>query len=243
MSESGVPRPYYRVDPKPFCISMQAALRIRSRPSRPVLLRQRSYISIHEPRWLTYTCSGPTDPMIESYITTYDGLVATYHLEGALSHTAPVVVLTASSLHPQTIWAENVNMLRTSASDSRIVIFTTPLRSRTIDPNRTTPDTFDFLEADLTALFTALRISKAELLIGVGLAGPTVGRPGFTSIQEHELFPPKLRSMCKHGCLFTTETLGQLEQVLGLTCKSMNGADMGKSLEENGGLPVKALIS
>lgn len=29
----------------------------------------------------------------------------------------------------------------------------------------------------------------------------------------------------------------------GGSCKSMNGADMGKSLEENGGLPVKALIS
>jgi len=112
-------------------------------------------------------------PVIESFITTPDGVDLPYRLEGSPSPTAPLLVLSNSILVDYTIWDDFVtHFLRRTHNRYRVLRYNTRGRNP-LPPASTAPITLDTLTADLFALLDALRAPTASL-VGVSLGGATV---------------------------------------------------------------------
>ncbi|SLM39857.1 Dimeric alpha-beta barrel [Lasallia pustulata] len=110
---------------------------------------------------------------IESYVTTPDGVVLPYRLEGSPSQNAPLIVLSNSILVDWGIWDSFVAAFFSSSQNRkyRVLRYLTRGRShRCGDQNITV----DVLASDITVLLDALRIPKAAAVIGVSLGGATV---------------------------------------------------------------------
>ncbi|KAF2134937.1 alpha/beta-hydrolase [Dothidotthia symphoricarpi CBS 119687] len=111
-------------------------------------------------------------PLIQSYITTADGVQIPYRLEGATDPNAPLLVLSNCILVDHTIWDDFVAHFLKLAPAYRILRYDARGRNA-LPPSSTSPVTVDVLAADIIALLDALR-AKTASLIGVSLGGATV---------------------------------------------------------------------
>ncbi|XPS68809.1 hypothetical protein M3J09_001090 [Ascochyta lentis] len=110
-------------------------------------------------------------PVIESAITTPDGVNLPYRLEGSTDPSAPLLVLANSILVDYGIWDDFVTSFLELAPHYRILRYNT--RGRTTLPKDTiTPITIDTLTTDVITLLDALRVKTASI-IGVSLGGAT----------------------------------------------------------------------
>ncbi|KFY77638.1 hypothetical protein V499_03033 [Pseudogymnoascus sp. VKM F-103] len=107
---------------------------------------------------------------IESYITTRDGVALPYRLEGSSDPQAPLIVLSNSILVDYHIWDGFVAAFLAENKKYRIVRYLT--RGR-LDACGDQPITVDLLASDIIDVLDALRVPKAEAVIGVSLGGAT----------------------------------------------------------------------
>lgn len=111
-------------------------------------------------------------PIIESFITTPDGVTLPYRLEGSTSPTAPLLILSNSILVDHTIWDDFVSsFLALTHSSHRILRYNTRGRT-TLPPTSTSPVTLSTLTTDVISLLDALRVNSAAI-VGVSLGGAT----------------------------------------------------------------------
>lgn len=110
-------------------------------------------------------------PIIESKITTPDGVNLSYRLEGSSDPDAPLLVLSNSILVDYTIWDDFVTSFLTSKPNYRVLWYNTRGRE-TLPPNTIAPITVDVLADDVITLLDALRAKTANI-VGVSLGGAT----------------------------------------------------------------------
>jgi pimeloyl-ACP methyl ester carboxylesterase len=112
-------------------------------------------------------------PVIESFITTPDGVNLSYRLEGSTDPNAPLLVLSNSILVDYGIWDDFVEQfLQLTNSHYRVLRYNTRGRT-TLPSDNTTAIDVDVLAKDVISLLDALRVKRASL-IGVSLGGATV---------------------------------------------------------------------
>ncbi|TLD17009.1 uncharacterized protein PgNI_01653 [Pyricularia grisea] len=117
----------------------------------------------------TKTITG-SSASIDSFVTTSDGLVLPYRLEGNPSPSAPTVALSNSLLTSMHMWDAFVAILKAERPDLRILRYDTRGRHA---GTPATPATLTMLADDIDTLLTALRIPKLHALIGVSMGGAT----------------------------------------------------------------------
>jgi len=113
-------------------------------------------------------------PAIESIVTTTDGVVLPYRLEGNPNPQAPLLLLINSILVNHTIWTPFLQSFLPANPQYRILRYDARGRSALPStPNPNTPVTIELLTADAITLLDALRIPRATGVIGVSLGGAT----------------------------------------------------------------------
>jgi pimeloyl-ACP methyl ester carboxylesterase len=118
-------------------------------------------------------------PVIESFVTTQDGVQLPYRLEGSTEPDAPVLVLSNSILVDYGIWDDFVTQfLQLTNNKYRILRYSTRGRN-TLPSNSTSLITIDTLTKDVITLLDALRIKQASL-VGVSLGGATALNAGLS---------------------------------------------------------------
>lgn len=123
-----------------------------------------------DPDGNTSTVPG-SDPVLNSYITTPDGLTLPYRLEGNPSPRAQTVAFCNSLLTSLHMWDPLVAILKRSRPDLRILRYDT--RGRHAVPQPPTPATLEALSSDLAHLLDALRVPTLHALVGVSMGGAT----------------------------------------------------------------------
>ncbi|KAI0185333.1 Alpha/Beta hydrolase protein [Xylaria flabelliformis] len=116
----------------------------------------------------TFTTNSPS-PVIESYITTPDGLTIPYRLEGNPDPKAPTIAFCNSLLTSLHMWDHFIEIFKAKRPQYRILRY--DFRGRHSIPSPPQPSTLDILADDINSLLTALRIPKLEALIGVSMGG------------------------------------------------------------------------
>ncbi|KAI1164738.1 Alpha/Beta hydrolase protein [Nemania serpens] len=116
------------------------------------------------------TTNSPS-PVIESSITTPDGLSIPYRLEGNPDPKAPTVAFCNSLLTSLHMWDRFIEIFKAKRPGYRILRY--DLRGRHSIPHPPRPSTLDILADDINALLVALRIPKLHTLIGVSMGGAT----------------------------------------------------------------------
>ncbi|CAD6446076.1 d87e51cb-2696-4179-93d7-b8d73ce5c852-CDS [Sclerotinia trifoliorum] len=111
--------------------------------------------------------------VIESYITTQDGVELPYRLEGSADPTAPLIVLSNSILVTYSIWTPFVQAFLASPTGKNYRILRYNTRGRTSNAG-SLPISIDLLASDIIHILNTLRVPKAACLIGVSLGGVTV---------------------------------------------------------------------
>ncbi|CAO2653864.1 Nn.00g105970.m01.CDS01 [Neocucurbitaria sp. VM-36] len=118
-------------------------------------------------------------PVIESFVTTPDGVQIPYRLEGSADPNAPVLVLSNSILVDYGIWDDFVTrFLHLTKNKYRILRYNTRGRNA-LSPASIAPVTLDTLTTDVITLLDALRIKQASIT-GVSLGGATALNAGLT---------------------------------------------------------------
>ncbi|KAL4874446.1 Thiolase, N-terminal domain-containing protein [Aspergillus karnatakaensis] len=120
----------------------------------------------------TRTLPSTTNPAVESFITTSDGVELQYRLEGSTNPHAPILLLSNSILVDYTIWDSFVSKFLSEERNKKYRVLRYNTRGRETYASET-PVTVDVLASDVIALLDALRIPSATL-IGVSLGGVTV---------------------------------------------------------------------
>ena len=110
--------------------------------------------------------------VIESYITTKDGAIIPYRLEGSSAPDAPLVLLSNSILVDWGIWDDFVDAFFASKENTEYRVLRYNTRGRSKDCGSQAVN-LDVLTSDVVSLLDALRVSKAALLMGVSLGGAT----------------------------------------------------------------------
>lgn len=110
-------------------------------------------------------------PIIESKITTSDGVDLSYRLEGSTGPDAPLLVLSNSILVDYGIWDDFVKSFINLAPRYRILRYNTRGRS-SLPASSIAPITIDVLADDVITLLDALRVKTASI-VGVSLGGAT----------------------------------------------------------------------
>jgi len=118
----------------------------------------------------TFTGNDPF-PVIESSITTPDGLSIPYRLEGNPDPGAPTIVFCNSLLTSLHMWDRFIDIFKQQRPKFRILRY--DFRGRHSVPQRPQPATLDILADDLSHLLEALRIPELDTLIGVSMGGAT----------------------------------------------------------------------
>ena len=116
-------------------------------------------------------------PALESYVTTSDGAILPYRLEGGGSsdETGPVIVLVNSILTTWGIWDSFVAKFFENPQNQHYRVLRYNSRGRYSPCGaESTSITVDTLASDLVALLDALRIPAAAAAVGVSLGGATV---------------------------------------------------------------------
>ncbi|MCJ1359380.1 MAG: hypothetical protein MMC33_009382 [Icmadophila ericetorum] len=123
----------------------------------------------------TSTHPSPGDHMgsIDSYVTTKDGVILPYHLEGSTDLHAPLIILSNSILVDWGIWDGFVTQFFQQEQNYKYRVLRYHTRGRTSDCGNALI-TVDVLASDIIALLDALRVPQAAVLIGVSLGGATV---------------------------------------------------------------------
>ncbi|KAJ1338750.1 3-oxoadipate enol-lactonase [Microdochium nivale] len=120
------------------------------------------------------TTTNDPEPTIESTVTTPDGLVIPYRLEGNTEPKAPIIAFCNSLLTSLKMWDPFVAILKAKRPQYQILRYDT--RGRNAIPSPPTPATLGKVSADLVFLMDSLRISKLDTLIGVSMGGATTLR-------------------------------------------------------------------
>lgn len=111
---------------------------------------------------------------IESTVTTPDGTVLPFRLEGVTSDPeAPVILLVNSVLVTYGIWDGFVKHFLSSQENRKYRILRFMSRGRFSNTGSTTPVTVDLLASDIIHLLDSLRIPYVACLVGVSLGGAT----------------------------------------------------------------------
>ncbi len=118
----------------------------------------------------TTTRAGPS-AAVDSYITTQDGLVIPYRLEGNAAPDAPTVAFCNSLLTSMHMWDPLVEMVKAQRPDLRLLRY--DARGRHDVPSPPVPADLDMLADDLSSLVDALRIPQLHALVGVSMGGAT----------------------------------------------------------------------
>ncbi|KAF1945622.1 alpha/beta-hydrolase [Clathrospora elynae] len=126
-------------------------------------------------------------PVIESFVTTKDGVQLPYRLEGSTDPDAPLLVLVNSILVDYSIWDDFVtHLLELTNNKYRILRYNTRGRN-TLPSNSTSPITLDTLTEDVVTILDALRVKKASI-VGVSLGGATALNAGLSYPNRIEAF-------------------------------------------------------
>ncbi|KAH4098869.1 hypothetical protein HBH70_168700 [Parastagonospora nodorum] len=116
-------------------------------------------------------------PIIESFVTTPDGVQLPYRLEGSTDPNAPLLVLINSILVDYAIWDDFVtHFLKLTNNKFRILRYNTRGRN-TLPQTATSPVNINLLTTDLLTLLDTLR-AKTASVIGVSLGGATALNAG-----------------------------------------------------------------
>lgn len=119
----------------------------------------------------TDTTPGGGKPVLNSYITTKDGLSIPYRLEGNPDPKAPTIAFCNSLLTSFHMWDPLVEILKEARPEFRILRYDT--RGRHAVPEPPVPATLDIVSDDIATVLSALRIEKLHTLIGVSMGGAT----------------------------------------------------------------------
>lgn len=111
--------------------------------------------------------------VIESFITTPDGVELPYRLEGSADPDAPLIVLSNSILVDYGIWDGFIASFFAVPANKKYRVLRYLTRGRNASAG-TQKITVDVLAADIITLLDALRVNKAAAIIGVSLGGATV---------------------------------------------------------------------
>jgi pimeloyl-ACP methyl ester carboxylesterase len=120
----------------------------------------------------TFPASQDHGGEIESYVTTKDGVMLPYKLEGSTDTEAPLIMLSNSILVKWGIWDGFVSAFLSSSQNKKYRILRYHTRGRTGECGDQAI-TVDLLASDIIALLDALRVPKAAAVIGVSLGGAT----------------------------------------------------------------------
>ncbi|KAI1174518.1 Alpha/Beta hydrolase protein [Nemania sp. FL0916] len=118
----------------------------------------------------TFTTNSPS-PVLESSITTPDGLSIPHRLEGNSDSKAPTVAFCNSLLTSLHMWDRFIDIFKAQRPQYRILRY--DFRGRHSIPSPPQPSTLDVLADDISHLLSALRIFKLEALVGVSMGGAT----------------------------------------------------------------------
>ena len=130
-------------------------------------------VTFISPDGQTKTLPHERNPAIESYVTTKNGFVLPYRLEGSPDPDAPLIVLSNSILVDWGIWDGFLSSLLSNPQSRHYRVLRYPTRGRSRECGDAAI-TVDLLASDILALLDALRVPKAHTLIGVSLGGATV---------------------------------------------------------------------
>ncbi|CAK7203060.1 hypothetical protein SEUCBS139899_005789 [Sporothrix eucalyptigena] len=119
----------------------------------------------------TTPASETEGAVLQSYITTPDGLEIPYRLEGNTAPDAPTIAFSNSLLTSLHMWDAFVAILKRQRPNYRILRYDT--RGRHAIPEPHVPATVEMLAGDLRTLLGHLRITKLDALVGVSLGGAT----------------------------------------------------------------------
>ncbi|KAK8177771.1 Alpha/Beta hydrolase protein [Phyllosticta citrichinensis] len=116
----------------------------------------------------------PTTPgAIESYITTRDGVILPYRLEGSPDPNAPLIILSTSVMVDWHIYDAFLASFLSQRANQNYRILRYHTRGRGAAAG-TQPITIDVLADDMRDLLDALRVPRAAAAIGVSLGGVSV---------------------------------------------------------------------
>jgi pimeloyl-ACP methyl ester carboxylesterase len=120
-----------------------------------------------------------TRPIIESFVTTPDGVLLPYRLEGSADPDAPLLVLVNSILVDYGIWDDFISyFLKLTNSKYRIIRYNTRGRNA-LPQDSTAPINIEVLTTDVITILDALR-AKTASIIGVSLGGATALNAGLS---------------------------------------------------------------
>lgn len=129
----------------------------------------------NHPNGLTKITSKGSSAVINSFITTPDGVHLQYRLEGNPDPEAPLIVLSNSILVTLEIWNSFIDAFFSKAENRKYRILRYLTRGRSAGCG-SKPITIDVLAADIITLLDALRVPQAAAVIGVSLGGATALR-------------------------------------------------------------------
>jgi pimeloyl-ACP methyl ester carboxylesterase len=121
----------------------------------------------------TLPASNDNRCAIESYVTTEDGAVLPFRVEGSTDPEAPLIVLSNSVLVEWGIWDGFIGKFLESPEGKKYRILRYHTRGRSSSCGNQAV-TVDLLASDIITLLDALRVPKAAAVIGVSLGGATV---------------------------------------------------------------------
>ncbi|KAH8669484.1 Alpha/Beta hydrolase protein [Tricladium varicosporioides] len=152
---------YYTFGPAPRHLAPNLSNWISTDPTSPVLTKT-----------LSTSAVGANAGAIESFITTADGAVLPFRLEGSDDPNAPLIILDNSILVTYGIWDGFLKSFFSSPENKNYRVLRFNKRGRTSACGMK-PITVDLLASDIIALLDMLRIKKAALVMGVSLGGAT----------------------------------------------------------------------
>ncbi|EOA84872.1 hypothetical protein ACJQWK_06908 [Exserohilum turcicum] len=118
-------------------------------------------------------------PVIESFVTTADGVKLPYRLEGSSDANAPLLVLINSILVDYSIWDDFVSeFLKLTATKYRVLRYNSRGRNA-LPADSHSPITVHTLTHDVITLLDALRVKTASA-VGVSLGGATALNAGLS---------------------------------------------------------------
>ncbi|ETI29428.1 hypothetical protein G647_01881 [Cladophialophora carrionii CBS 160.54] len=116
---------------------------------------------------------SPYGSAIESTVTTRDGAVLPFRLEGNSDPNAPVLVLVNSVLTTWGIWDAFLTHFFSRPQNQKYRVLRFLARGRVIPSGTISPVTVDLQASDVIQLLDALRVPQAAGLVGVSMGGVT----------------------------------------------------------------------
>jgi pimeloyl-ACP methyl ester carboxylesterase len=126
----------------------------------------------NHPNGLTKITSKNASAVIDSFITTPDGIRIPYRLEGNPDPEAPLIVLSNSILVTLEIWNSFIEAFFSKPDNKKYRILRYLTRGRLADCG-SKAITVDVLASDIITLLDTLRVPQAAAVIGVSLGGAT----------------------------------------------------------------------